>query len=99
MSDRCGIKIMLLLLKNCIFYLLLLRSGIMSEEVPLNPPVQINNLCSEDPSCLSLSKLAHNVSKYLRATTTLIFLPGNHSLESKLSIVNISILTLFSINS
>lgn len=99
MSDRCGIKVMLLLLNICVFFLLL-SSCLMSEDFLLSPPVQINNLCSEDPGpCLSLSYLAHNISEYLRANSTLMFLPGNHSLESKLFIANISVLTMFSINS
>ena len=99
MSDRRGIKIMLLLLNSRVFFLLLC-SGLKSEEFLLSSPAQINNLCSED-SCLSLSQLVHNNNEYLKANSTLrlIFLPGNHSLESKLFIANISILTMFSINS
>ena len=84
-------------LQKCILLLLLLCSGLMSEEVQISP-LQNNSesVCSEDP-CLSLPQLIHNSSKYLRANTTMIFLPGNHSLESKLLITNISVLTIFSV--
>lgn len=102
MSDKSGIKVMLLLLisHNCALFHFSLCSGLMSEEFKASPSAQIiiNNLRYEDP-CLSLSQLAHNVSKYLRANTTLIFLPGNHSLESELLTANVSVLTMFSINS
>ena len=42
-----------------------------------------NNSCPEQP-CLTLSEFAANTSSYFHSNTTLIFLPGNHSLSSDL---------------
>ena len=45
--------------------------------------------CSVKP-CLTLSQFAQNSSSWLSLNTTLIFLAGNHTLNTKLSISNIS---------
>ena len=40
--------------------------------------------------CLTLSQLTANTTlKYLKLSTTLIFLPGNFSLESEISVINL----------
>ena len=57
-------------------------------------PSQIQN-CDDRVECdcgnLTLSQFVNNLSSYLRVTsdTTLIFLPGNHSLESELLVENV----------
>ena len=50
--------------------------------------------CSMGESCLTLSMLAANTSNYLDSNTTLIFLEGNHTLDSELFISNTELLRL-----
>ena len=52
-------------------------------------------LCPVD-SCHTLSEISSNISYYTDEIITMILLPGNHSLESPLSISNISIFGMFS---
>ena len=63
-------------------------------------PSQIQN-CDDRVECdcgnLTLSQFVNNSSSYLRVTsdTTLIFLPGNHSLESKLLVENVHSFSMY----
>ena len=52
-----------------------------------------NDLCHEEP-CLTLFHLANNFSNYLHSNTSFILLPGNHTLENELTIINVSQLSL-----
>ena len=72
-------------------------SGIPRKKVYYIKP-SLNNPCPVGP-CLTLSQFANRSSHYLASETTLSFMPGNHSLWSKLSIANISALTMISTNS
>lgn len=46
--------------------------------------------CPEDPeSCITLSQFSNNVDSYLGSNTTLLFHPGTHLLDSKLSIAHV----------
>lgn len=54
-----------------------------------------NGRCNEDP-CLTLPQLEDNFSNYRHSNTSLIFLPGNHSLEREFSVSNVSKLSLHS---
>ena len=49
--------------------------------------------CLEEP-CLTLTEYVQQVDQYFTSNTTLVFLPGNHTLENGLLIANISSLTL-----
>ena len=49
--------------------------------------------CPAKP-CHTLSQYAHNVSEYISAHTTFVFLPGDHSLDTDFSISDISSLLL-----
>ena len=44
--------------------------------------------CLEKP-CLTLSQFATNTSKYLDSNTTMIFLPGNHNLDTNLTVAKV----------
>ena len=57
---------------------------------------QISN-CSA-ASCLTLSQLAGNPSKYITSNTTLFIAGGNHTLVKALQVVNASEISLFSVN-
>ena len=46
--------------------------------------------CPVSESCLTLSSFAANVSLYLDSNTSLIFQPGNHTVQSTCSITNIT---------
>ena len=46
--------------------------------------------------CLTLTQFAVNSSYYLTSDTTLIFAPGNHSLESKFIVENVQSFSMFS---
>ena len=52
-----------------------------------------NTPCLEQP-CLTLTEYVQQVDQYFTSNTTLVFLPGNHTLENGLLIANISSLTL-----
>ena len=45
--------------------------------------------CPVEESCLTLSTLAANISNYLNSNTTIVFLEGNHILDSGLVVSNI----------
>ena len=47
-------------------------------------------------SCLTLSSFAANVSLHLDNNTSLIFQPGNHSVQSKLNITNVAEFSMIS---
>ena len=63
-------------------------------------PSQIQN-CDDRVECdcgnLTLSQFVNNLSSYLRVTsdTTLIFLPGNHGLESELLVENVPSFSMY----
>ena len=77
-----------------LFVLLLGSSGLMSSEVYYIAPSP-SYPCPTEP-CLTLSQFANNSNTYLNTNTTLIFLLGNHTLEVKLFVANISILYILS---
>ena len=64
-------------------------------------PSQIQNNCDDRVECdcgnLTLFQFINNPSSYLRVTsdTTLIFLPGNHSLESELLIESVHSFSMY----
>ena len=47
-------------------------------------------------SCLTLSSFAANVTLYLDSNTSLIFQPGNHTVQSKLNIANVAAFSMTS---
>ena len=53
----------------------------------------VDTPCTEQP-CLTLSECVQQADRYFTSNTTLMFLPGNHTLENGLVIANISSLTL-----
>ena len=54
-----------------------------------------NVSCPEEP-CLTLPQLAANIETYLESNTTIIFLPGNHHLDSYINISAVSNLSIYS---
>ena len=72
---------MLLCAGECQFYCI----------VPLHDTV-----CPCQDSCLTLSEISTNTSYYLDSNTTLILQPGNHNLNSNLTVFNISAFKLHS---
>ena len=56
----------------------------------------VHNPCLEESSCLTLLQFAANAQDYLDSNVSLIFLPGYHSLDSRLSVHNISELSMHS---
>ena len=82
-------------LKVALFSLLLLVSvcsGHISSEV-YQIKSSSDDSCPRKP-CLTLSQFINKSDSYIVDNTTLIFQPGNHSLESVLSVSNISMLSL-----
>ena len=53
----------------------------------------VDTPCTEQP-CLTLSECVQQADQYFTSNMTLVFLPGNHTLENGLLIANISSLTL-----
>ena len=74
--------------------LLLVCSGLVSSEV-YHIQSSPSDSCPAEP-CLTLSQFANNSSNYVSINTTLLFLPGNHSLESELLVTNISMASMIS---
>lgn len=73
--------------------LLLVCSGIDCEVYYITP---ISNTPCPVQTCLTLSQFAAHTTSYLSSNTTLIFLPGNHSLNFKCPISNVSNVVLTS---
>ena len=55
--------------------------------------------CPCQRPCLTLSEISDNSTYYLERNGTLFLQPGNHSLDSKLSVQNISMFMMYSDNS
>ena len=51
--------------------------------------------CGMNVTDLSLSQFINNLSDYLTNETTLIFSPGNHGLESELTVENVHSFSMF----
>ena len=82
-------------LKVALFSLLVLVSvcsGYISSEV-YQIKSSSDDSCPREP-CLTLSQFIDKSDSYIVGNTTLILQPGNHSLESVLSVSNISMLSL-----
>ena len=85
-------------------FLCLIMSFLATDSVIANyiigKPSQIQN-CDDCVECdcgnLTLSQFVNNLSSYLRVTgdTTLIFLPGNYSLESELLVENVHSFSMY----
>lgn len=53
-------------------------------------------LCPCQDSCLTLSEISTNITYYLDSNTSLILQPGEHTLDSNLTVSNISMFNLYS---
>ena len=61
-------------------------------------PSSLISLCPAGEHCLTLSTLATNVSHYIESNTTLIFLAGNHTLDTDLAVTEVNELQLLSLD-
>ena len=96
--------IALLIIQMAKLFLRLIVSFLVTDSIIASyiivQPSQIQN-CDDRVECdcgnLTLSQFVNNSSSYLRVTsdTTLIFLPGNHSLESKLLVENVHSFSMY----
>ena len=83
----------------CLIVSFLATDSIIASYIIIQPS-QIQN-CDDRVECdcgnLTLSQFVNNLSSYLRVTsdTTLIFLPGNHSLESELLVENVHSFSMY----
>lgn len=75
--------------------LLMVFGFVTSEEYMYSITPSPSDPCTTE-HCLTLSQFAANSSNYLANDTTLIFAPGNHSLDSELIIENAHSLSMFS---
>ena len=66
-----------------------LLSSTLDGKTTLYITPSLSNHCHTEP-CLTLSQFAQNSSRWLSLNTTLIFLAGNHTLDTVLFISNIS---------
>ena len=83
----------------CLIVSFLATDSVIASYIIIQPS-QIQNCddCVECDCCnLTLSQFVSNLSSYLRVTsdTTLIFLPGNHSLESELLVENVHSFSMY----
>ena len=71
---------------------------VASELYYITPNSSTNDLCSVRP-CLTISQFADDSDKYLNGSsdTTMIFLPGNHLLNTTMSFINIRRITMTSV--
>ena len=64
----------------------------------VRPTLAPNTLCSScphsDTPCATLSEYAQDAEQYFTSNTTMVFLPGDHTLDVNFTVANISRLTL-----
>ena len=80
-----------LLIKLVVFVCLL---TLMAAETYYVTPLSKNSSYEENVPCFTLSQYAMKTSSYFASNSTLILLPGNHSLDLELSIQNITFLSI-----
>lgn len=79
----------------CMIAALLVQFTFVSTETYYTTPSLSIPCPEEGVPCLTLSQYAAKPNSYFASNTTLIILPGNHSLDSELRITNITCLNLF----
>lgn len=68
--------------------------GVQGDNIVLYVTPAVHKSCPENP-CLTLKQLANNASM-VESNTTLIFMPGNHGLDSNISLSSVDYLELCS---
>ena len=82
----------------CVTVMFMMLSSLTAAEIYYVTPIP-NTLCPEEGvPCFTLSEYATKPSDYFASNTTLILLPGNHSLDSVLWITNITSLSIMVCN-
>ena len=72
--------------------------GLMSCKIHYIVPSQSDCNPSYADSCLTLSKFTDNSTNYINSNTTLFFVGGNHDLDKAVSVSNIAVFSMLSIN-
>ena len=85
----CHSKDLLKLLKILVLCTIIHTCAVSSNKVYYITQPSIIDVCPESESCITFSTLVANTSNFLDTNTTLIFLKGNHTLDTDLNMRDI----------
>ena len=74
--------------------LLMVLVPVSMQEIHYVKPLNVSSSSCPHQPCLTLEQYAESVPTYFIAGSSFVFLPGNHSLKSSISLSNISNITL-----